>query len=173
MSESIEDVIAAVDAGRAVGIEIHNSSGSVTLNSPSTYCDSGYVSSPPSPSIEPGETDTSVFVKKPHTACGSVGVLSYNICDKGLRFVLMFSNPYDYNLYSSEFALYMYETSENKPADYDLYNQMYSLLKPADNFQKSAVGKSSQAIRIIHSGIEISATMSNDYKAVIKVKIEN
>uniref|UniRef100_H3AM30 Uncharacterized protein n=2 Tax=Latimeria chalumnae TaxID=7897 RepID=H3AM30_LATCH len=171
MSQNIEEMIAAVDAGRAVGIEIHNSSEPVTLNSPSTYCYSGYIQLPPSPTIEPGEKHTCVFIKKSYSACGSVGVLIYNICDRGLRFVLMFSNPYDYNLYSPEFALYMYVTDKKIPADYNLYHEMYYSLKPADDFQKCDVGKSSHTLHITHSGIKISATMSNDYKAVIKVKI--
>lgn len=165
MSTSVDEVLQNIDTSRCVGVEIHNKSMRYILTEPVTYSYSGRVSNPPPPTIDRGEKGVCVFIKTPYTACGTVGVLTYKFGNTQIS--LLVSNPYDYAKYSIEYALYVPDylvaTDEN------LYNQMYNELPESPSFTKTALGKGNAALTITKGGIFVSATMSNEKKAILKI----
>ncbi|XP_059827356.1 hydra actinoporin-like toxin 7 [Hypanus sabinus] len=169
MSNSIEEIMQTVDSTRCVGIEISNKSRCNILTEPATYNYSGRVHSPPPPTIDWGQKGVCIFIKTPHTACGAVGVLSYNFGNSQIS--LMVSNPYDYSSYSIEYALYVHDQTTS--TDYNLYNKMYNELTESDYFTKASLGKCNSCQIISKKGIYVSATMSNEQKAILKIDIRD
>ncbi|XP_078276541.1 uncharacterized protein LOC144605300 [Rhinoraja longicauda] len=169
MPISIEEVMVNIDSNRCVGVEISNKSMHYTLTEPVTYSYSGRVSDPPPPSIDRGEKGVCVFIKTPSTVYGAVGVLTYKFGDTQIS--LLISNPFDYNQYSIEYALYVpdyiIETND------DLYNKMYYKLMESPSFTKTALGKGNASLNITKGGILVSATMSNEWKAILKIDIRD
>ncbi|KAM4703088.1 DELTA-actitoxin-Ucs1a-like [Rhinophrynus dorsalis] len=169
MQKSIAELLNQVDSTRCVGIEISNKSESVTLSSPSTFCGSGYVCCPPAPTISPGTVENCVFVKTPHAARGSVGVLKYHLSNER-TIVIMFSNPYDYNLYYTTFGIWI--TDSQCIANSDLFNDLYYYKQECDSFKRIEVKRETNALEIKKENLCVSATMSNDHKAILKVDIK-
>uniref|UniRef100_A0A4W6ELC0 Actinoporin-like protein n=1 Tax=Lates calcarifer TaxID=8187 RepID=A0A4W6ELC0_LATCA len=69
-----------------------------------------------------------LFIQTPHTAQGAVGVFTYDLLNKSTndsteKMAVMFSVPYDFNLYSNWFAAGIFVKS--RECNYDLYHQMY------------------------------------------------
>ncbi|KAL7873629.1 hypothetical protein AOLI_G00127000 [Acnodon oligacanthus] len=71
-----------------------------TLTIPRSHNISGYCHHLPQPTIEKMKEEESLFSKTPYTACGSIGVLTYQIHKEGSNpageLAIMFSVPYDY-----------------------------------------------------------------------------
>uniref|UniRef100_UPI00398F44BD uncharacterized protein n=1 Tax=Pristiophorus japonicus TaxID=55135 RepID=UPI00398F44BD len=132
-----------------------------------TYSYSGRVHSPPPPTIGQGEKGVCVFIKTPYTACGTVGLLSYKCCNSQIS--LLVSNPYDYSKYSIEYALFTPDTPI--PTDDKLYNKMYTELQESPSFTKKSLGKGNPSLNITKGHLFISATMSNEKKAILKIDI--
>ncbi|XP_036450144.1 DELTA-stichotoxin-Hcr4a-like [Colossoma macropomum] len=124
---SVEQISRSIDTWRNVTIEITNYSNTFTLTNPRSYTYSGYCYHPPQPTIAKRTKEACSFSKTPHTACGSVGVLTYQILNNETKHVaelaIMFSVPFDYNQYENMFALGIYEP--NISCDKNLYNKMY------------------------------------------------
>ncbi|XP_067863902.1 hydra actinoporin-like toxin 7 [Heptranchias perlo] len=169
MSKSIEEIMESVDSSRCVGIEISNKSMNYILTEPATYSYSGRVQSPPPPTIDRGQKGVCVFIKTPYTACGTVGVLSYKFSNAQVS--LLVSNPYDYSKYSIEYALFA--PDRPIPTDRALYNKMYIEQTESASFTKTALGKGNSSLNIRKGGMFISATMSNEQKAILKIDIRD
>ncbi|XP_078402898.1 uncharacterized protein LOC144683594 [Cetorhinus maximus] len=169
MSKSIESVMETVDSSRCVGIEISNKSMNYILTEPVTYSYSGRVQNPPPPTIETGENGVCVFIKTPYTACGTVGVLSYKFSNTQIS--LLVSNPYDYSKYSIEYALYV--PDRPIPTDNALYIKMYNELTESSCFTKTSLGKGNPSLNIRKGNLVVSATMSNEKKAILKIDIRD
>ncbi|KAM4650433.1 uncharacterized protein O3C94_013201 [Discoglossus pictus] len=169
MQKSIAEVLVQVKAGRCVGIEIFNKTNSITLSSPSTFCESGYVFCPPTPTISPGSMESCVFVKTPNTACGSVGVLVYHFSTSSLA--IMFSNPFDYNLHNTTFAIWI--NNEICYANSQIFNDLYYNKPLSSSFQRIQLKSETQTLKVSNDNLVVSATMSNDYKAILKVEIRD
>ncbi|KAI4886182.1 hypothetical protein NFI96_029512, partial [Prochilodus magdalenae] len=122
---------------------------------------------PPQPTINRRTKEACSFSKTPHTARGSVGVLTYQILRNGTynvgELAIMFSVPYDYNLYENTFALGIYQP--NISCDDDLFNKMYYSCGPFTR------GKGSGSV-IEYSGEQalVRGTMSAFGQSVIKVE---
>ncbi|XP_039365682.1 DELTA-actitoxin-Aeq1c-like [Mauremys reevesii] len=170
---SIEDLVDKVDVYRCVGIQITNNTRGDTLENPRTYCFSGWVKNEPVPQISPGSSESCVFVKTSGTACGSVGVLSYE--SDTFTLAIMFSSPYDHVQYRNEFALEVFPGRKHFDSMERLYQYMYSYDPPyiCESFQKMMLtdGKDGE-LEVTNEKIQVKATMSNQYKSIIKVQIE-
>ncbi|KAM9113654.1 DELTA-thalatoxin-Avl1a-like isoform 1-T3 [Pangshura tecta] len=173
MDESIEKLVDDVAVYRCVGIQITNNTRGVTLGNPRTYCFSGWVKKEPMPQITPSSSESCVFVKTSGTACGSVGVLSYE--SDAFTLAILFSNPYDRNLYSSEFAIQILTGRKHFNNMEHLYHYMYNHDPPysCKSFQKKMLtdGKDGE-LEVTNEKIQVKATMSNQYKSIIKVQIK-
>ncbi|KAK1152327.1 DELTA-thalatoxin-Avl1a-like [Acipenser oxyrinchus oxyrinchus] len=165
MNVTIEKLVEETNASRCVGIEITNKSTKIILEHPQTYCFSGSRKNLPLPSIHPGERVVSIFVKTQGAPRGSVGILSYKFNNK--RFFLYFSNPFDYVLYTNEFALHI--ADESVQTDEDLYKVLaFGSLDPL--YKKKSVQSDDSSLKLKGEGVQIVATMSASSKPVIKLQ---
>ena len=86
------------------------------------------------------------------TATGAVGVLSYYIPHLNKTLAVLFSVPFDYNLYDNWWNVKLY--SGDKEASYDMYYEMYH---NADPFQ----GDDGWKERDLGSGLKVKGSMAS------------
>ena len=74
------------------------------------------------------------------TATGSVGVLTYYMKDVNKTLAVLFSVPFDYNLYSNWWDVKVYPG--RKKADYDMYKELYygDPFKGDDGWHSKVIG---------------------------------
>nr|XP_055049288.1 uncharacterized protein LOC129434378 isoform X1 [Misgurnus anguillicaudatus]XP_055049289.1 uncharacterized protein LOC129434378 isoform X1 [Misgurnus anguillicaudatus] len=167
-----ESVSAFLDTNRNCTIQIANMSEVYSLNNAKVYTYSGYCCDPPQPTISSNKIDVCAFTKTANTACGAVGVLTYDLfhtknqeCTE--RMAIMFSVPYDYNLYSNYFGIGGFKMDHE--CNEALYNHMY--YGNDSNFIRAIADVA--GITYKTSRVEIRATMSNVGKAIIKLEIHD
>ncbi|KAL3065176.1 hypothetical protein OYC64_015371 [Pagothenia borchgrevinki] len=179
---SIGSVAAAVAIGEAIAgalpthrqcdIKIVNECTTYTLCNPRTYTSSGSCATPLPPTVAPLKSGNAVFKKTPHAATGTVGVFTYDLLNNRTnrtaeKIAVMFSVPYDFNLYSNWYAVGVFNKS--KECDYDLYCEMYY------NTDITFVrGKASGNNVLTCNGkqVTIMATMSDGFQTVMKVRVK-
>ncbi|XP_008435409.1 DELTA-stichotoxin-Hmg2b-like [Poecilia reticulata] len=171
MSESAEAVAAALKSRRNVTIEITNLSNQYCLINPKVFLDSGNVHSPPQPTVRPQKTEVCNFSKDTGKATGAVGVLTYELFGRSANsakeiIAIMFSVPYDYNMYKNWVAVGIYNVG--KECNESLYKEMYY-----NKEQKGFVRQESNGCGINFEGsnVNIKATMSPMGRAIMKVEI--
>ena len=142
---------------------------------PRNYCFSGYSSTPPSPRIPPGATESCRFTNTTHHFRGCVGVLVYEA--DTFTLAILFSNPFDYNLYSMELALEISLHKAHLGNLEDIYTRMYNGTAASacegTMYQRIKLGQCQEAITVATGHVKATATMSNAAKSVIKVVVEN
>uniref|UniRef100_A0A668S351 Uncharacterized protein n=1 Tax=Oreochromis aureus TaxID=47969 RepID=A0A668S351_OREAU len=129
---------------------------------------SGSCSSPLPPTLSPYENGNALFTKKPHTACGSVTVFTYDLQHVSTlqfngRVAVMFSVPYDFNFYSNWYAVGVFDM--DKACDQHLYDEMYN--KSEQKFVRGKAKGPSLTYRGAY--ITVRATMSDTYQPILKV----
>ncbi|XP_044037706.1 uncharacterized protein LOC122869124 [Siniperca chuatsi] len=154
---------------RQCTIELENKCSAYTLCNPSWSIVSGSCAKALPPTLGPSESGSSLFIKTPHRARGSVGVLTYDLqiesteeCDG--KMAVMFSVPYDFNLYSNWYAVGLFD--ENKVCDYSLYEEMYY------NTENGFVRGQAKDGGLTYKGeaVTIRATMSDSCTPVINIQ---
>uniref|UniRef100_A0A672FH97 Uncharacterized protein n=1 Tax=Salarias fasciatus TaxID=181472 RepID=A0A672FH97_SALFA len=132
------------------------------------YVYSGSCASPFPPTVPSNALGSALFIKTPHTACGSVGVVTYDLLhddddQPSEKIAVMFSNPYDFNLFSNWYAVGIFDKS--KQCDYDLYSEMY--YGSSESFIRGQAGGEV----LSHTGqrVSILATMSDANQPIVKV----
>ncbi|XDV17129.1 hypothetical protein PO909_016542 [Leuciscus waleckii] len=156
---------------RHVTIVITNLTDNYCLINPKVHLVSGQTFNPPQPTVRPLETEVCTFCKTSGTARGSVGVLTYDLFEQKRKdyietLAIMFSVPYDYNLYSNWFAVGIYPKERN--CDRCLYKEMYY-----QENQQGFVREEGNGSGITFEGkcLDIRATMSPLGRAIIKVEV--
>ncbi|XP_006639167.2 DELTA-actitoxin-Ucs1a-like [Lepisosteus oculatus] len=165
----IEELSRALNSDRNAAIEICNHMEKYHLTNPRTYSFSGDVCDPPHPTVKNDQKAMCSFSKQVGTATGCVGILMYDITSGSQvlhRLAIMFSVPFDYNLYENWFALGIFP--KDQACDHDLYNLMY--YKEAKSFTR---GKAAGGNMLKHgeSQIEVKGTMSNKGSAILKIEM--
>ncbi|KAL7873630.1 hypothetical protein AOLI_G00127010 [Acnodon oligacanthus] len=115
-----DQISRGIKTSRNVTIQI------TTLANPRTYTLSGCCHHPPQPTIAQKTQEICSFSKISYTARGAVGILTYQILQNEQHvgeLAIMFSVPFDYNLYKNWFALGIFEA--DIPCDYNLFKRMY------------------------------------------------
>ncbi|XP_065133508.1 tereporin-Ca1-like [Paramisgurnus dabryanus] len=168
-----ESVSATLTTSRSCTIQITNKTKEYNLINPQVYTVSGYCCHPPQPTISSTNTEVCSFTKIQNTACGAVGVLTYDlyhaetrVCSD--RMAILFSVPYDYILYSNILGVGVFEIT--RACDKALYSYMYEGkdLRRFARAKAKASGVTYKAPRV-----ELRATMSNVCKAIMKVEIHD
>ena len=96
------------------------------------------------------------------TATGAVGVLAFKVkSDKPLTLAVLFSVPFDYNLYYNWWNVKIYEGVRR--ADYDMYYEMYN----GDPFK----GDNGWHERDLGHGLRVKGNMNSSEKATLQVHI--
>ncbi|XP_030622884.1 DELTA-sagatoxin-Srs1a-like [Chanos chanos] len=139
---------------------------------------SGYNSHPSSPTVDTNTTEICSFSKTAGAARGAVGVLTYELlkkrkhhsedlesCHCNEQVAIMFSVPYDYNLYDNWLAVGIFENA--RPCDETLFKLMY--YECGSTFTR-AKAKDCGAVYVGKS-VEIRASMSNAGRATLKVEV--
>lgn len=111
------------------------------------------------------------FVKDEDCPTGAVGVLTYDLFHAHItscseRLAVMFSVPYDYNLYENRLAVGVFEQS--RACDEKLYELMYDG-QACSNFVRSE--KSGSGLEYVALNVDLRATMSSIGKAIIKMEL--
>ncbi|XP_017260010.1 DELTA-thalatoxin-Avl1a-like [Kryptolebias marmoratus] len=160
----------SIPTHRQCKVEIQNKSSTCTLSEPLLHLFSGNCEAPLPPTLRPSETGTALFIKKPHTACGSVAVFTYNILQNSNnqirgKLAVMFSVPYDFNIYANWYAVGVFDM--HKLCDEDLYKEMYY------GSQRGFVRGKAKGPSLTHRAghATIRATMSDSYQPVLKVEV--
>ncbi|KAK7940582.1 hypothetical protein WMY93_003908 [Mugilogobius chulae] len=171
MPEKAEQVSATLTTNRNCTIEITNVSAHFCLINPRVYMESGFSHHPPQPTVRTTKTEVCSFTKDDNTATGSVGLLTYDLfhmkgrtCSE--RMAIMFSVPYDRNLYKNKLAIGLFE--HTRECDRNLYTLMYEG-KDMSNFARCENDGSG----LVHQGpyVDVRATMSTVGKAILKVEL--
>ncbi|XP_015241421.1 PREDICTED: DELTA-stichotoxin-Hcr4a-like [Cyprinodon variegatus] len=173
MTESAEAVAGDVTSKRSVTIEISNITNNYCLISPKAYLDNGEVFNPPQPTVRPLKTEVCTFTKSRGKATGSVGVLTYDLFERSQNdyietLAIMFSVPWDYNLYKNWFAVGIYKKGRN--CDEALFKEMYYEKKQLEHgFVRGEANGS--GINYIGNFLDIKATMCPMGNSIMKVEI--
>ncbi|XP_071781871.1 uncharacterized protein LOC139932079 [Centroberyx gerrardi] len=176
MPETAEAVSATLTTNRNCTIEMTNVSSNYCLINPKVYMAKGFSQHPPQPTIRTTNTEVCSFTKDDNTATGAVGVLTYDlfhmqsrVCSE--RVAIMFSVPFDHNLYKNRLAVGVFELSRD--CDKHLYDQMYDG-KDLSKFTRSGTngcGTNGSGLEYKATYVELRATMSDIGKAIVKVEL--
>lgn len=171
MPETAEAVSATLSTNRNCTVEISNLSSNYCLINPKVYMSSGFSHHPPQPTVRPTMTEVCSFIKDDNTATGSVGLLTYDlfhmqsrVCSD--RIAIMFSVPFDRNVYKNHLAVGIMEQSN--ACDKNLYQQMYDG-KDLSKFTRS--DKCGSGIMYRGTYTDIRATMSSIGRAIVKAEL--
>lgn len=109
------------------------------------------------------------FTKTKGAACGAVGVLTYEIRkhkdqDWAGDLLIMFSVPYDYNLYENWFALGV--SREHVSCDEQLFHRMYY-----DSGPFTRATSTGSEIRFSEKHVYVKGTMSPAGRSIMKVEL--
>lgn len=171
MSESAEALAANLKSRRNVTIEITNLTNNYCLIDPQVFLDSGNCHSPPQPTVRPQKTEVCNFSKTSAKASGAVGVLTYDLFERHSNtaketIAIMFSVPYDHNLYKNWFAVGIY--NHGKEVNEALFKEMYYNKEQAGFVRQECNGSG-----LTYEGkcLDIKATMSPMGRAIMKVEL--
>ncbi|MEQ2305220.1 hypothetical protein AMECASPLE_035518 [Ameca splendens] len=137
------------------------------------YLDNGEVFNPPQPTVRPLKTEVCAFTRSSGKATGSIGVLTYDLFERSKNdyietLAIMFSVPWDYNLYKNWFAVGIYKKGHN--CDKDLFKEMYYEKKELEyGFVRGEANGS--RINYVGNYLDIKATMCPMNNAIMKVEI--
>lgn len=138
---------------------------------PRVYMSSGFSQHPPQPTVRSARTEVCSFTKDDNTATGAVGLLTYDlfhmqsrVCSE--RVAIMFSVPFDHNLYKNRLAVGVVEQS--RACDKQLYQQLYDG-KDLSNCCRSDANGTGLNYRATY--VDLRATMSSIGKAIVKVEL--
>ncbi|KAF1373508.1 hypothetical protein PFLUV_G00239610 [Perca fluviatilis] len=171
MSESAEEVAANLKSRRNVTIEITNLTNNYCLIEPRVFLESGCCVSPPQPTVRPLKTEVCNFSKTSAKATGAVGVLTYDLFERNSnsakeKIAIMFSVPYDYNVYKNWMALGIYNV--DKECNEALYKEMYYSKEQTGFVRQEARGS---GLTFEGKTLDIKATMSPMGKAMLKLEV--
>lgn len=133
---------------------------------------SGYCKHPPQPTIRTSLSQVCSFEKEDLTPTGAVGLLTYDLFHKqsrvrSQRMAIMFSVPYDRNLYKNRLAVGLFE--QTVACDESLYKKMYEEKEGKESSFKR-LENSSNGIKYV-GFVDVRATMSTTGKAIVKVDV--
>ncbi|XP_025973426.2 uncharacterized protein LOC112993758 [Dromaius novaehollandiae] len=165
----LEEILLNVPQSRSVGIEITNKT-RVTLRGPRYFCQSGQILTPPSPSISPQSRETCVFVKKQLSPWGVSGLLVYE--SDLFSFAVMFNNPMHNTISPQQYAVEIYTTTAICGSLESLYKSMHSDRPQSCTYRKELLDRNASSIVVSSGSFQISATMSNHDKAILKLLLE-
>lgn len=136
------------------------------------FTESGQCEVPLPPVLGPCSTASALFNKTTGAATGAVGVFTYDLFNAAVNdyshvVAVMYSVPYDRNLYSNWFAVGIFARGNN--CDYDLYDIMYN--GSENNFVRAQADGS--CISYQGDFVTVSASMSDSGEAVLKVNVSD
>ncbi|XP_032060998.1 uncharacterized protein LOC116500190 isoform X2 [Aythya fuligula] len=173
LQSDLESLMGNIEVCRSVGVEIINNTKKVTLEDFRSYCFSGKIRTVHPFEIGPQSVGRCIFAKTPYSLRGSVGVL---VCKaSSFSLAIMFSNPFDYVLYSIEFALELFKTENHMGNLHAVFSNMMES-KPycrSTLFQRAQLASDHETLEVSLGNIRVRAKMSNSAKAILKVQVDD
>ncbi|KAE8283875.1 DELTA-sagatoxin-Srs1a [Larimichthys crocea] len=171
MPETAESHAVALTTNRNCVMEITNVSSVYCLVNPKVHMESGFVFSPPQPTVRTTKTEVCSFTKDDNTASGAVGVLTYELFDMRKRhcnelIAVMFSVPFDYNFYKNWLGVGIFEHTH--ACDDKLYDLMYKG-KDFTNFVRHEADGS--GVKYQGRAVDVRACMSDEGRAIVKLEV--
>uniref|UniRef100_A0A3P8TW63 Uncharacterized protein n=2 Tax=Amphiprion percula TaxID=161767 RepID=A0A3P8TW63_AMPPE len=162
-----------ISTHRQCSFTITNTSSQYTLSEPSHYAFSGGCAEPLPPLLPPYSSGNAKFVKTANSPRGAVGVFTYTLHNQYTKrttgkMAVMFSVPYDYNLYENWYGLGIFD--KGTECNENLFDLMY------DNTIVStfSTGKASgPSLTYKKDQVTITASMLDQAKSVIKVLVKD
>lgn len=137
------------------------------------YLENGESYNPPQPTVRNLMTECCTFTKSGSSATGAIGVLTYDLHERSRStaiesLAMMFSVPWDYNLYKNWFAVGVYK--QDRACDGSLYKEMYYEKKQKEHgfVREEATGS---GINYVGSYVDLKATMNPLENAIMKVEV--
>lgn len=136
--------------------------------------ESGNCHSPPQPIVRPLKTEVCNFTKTSGSTKGAVGVLTYNIIREGCgdskeMLAIIFSVPFDYNIYKNWVAVGIYDQPPNnqEKSTKKLYEEMY--YKNQTSFTRAEAN----GCCIVYKGkvLDVMCTISPTGRSIMKVEL--
>ncbi|CAL8298059.1 unnamed protein product [Merluccius merluccius] len=157
---------------RTCTVEINNSCGFYALSDPGLFMVSGFCNEPLPPGINKRSQASGGFTKPMGTATGAVGVFTYDLAhhqtkDYNAVLAVMFSVPFDYNLYSNWCAAGIF--FRGIECDYNLFDLLYNGEEFSFVRAKGGAGPRTYKGEVV----EVSVRMSASSRAVLLVDIED
>uniref|UniRef100_A0A668T774 DELTA-sagatoxin-Srs1a n=1 Tax=Oreochromis aureus TaxID=47969 RepID=A0A668T774_OREAU len=136
------------------------------------FNESGECEVPLPPMVGPCSEASALFNKVTGSATGAVGVFTYDLFNPDMNdyshiMAVMFSVPYDRNLYSNWFAVGIFDKGTD--CDYNLYDIMYN------GSENSFVRAKADGSCISYEGdyIIVSASMSDSGEGILRVDVND
>ncbi|KAL6478456.1 hypothetical protein MHYP_G00142910 [Metynnis hypsauchen] len=169
LNTTIEEISKQIKTDRNIAIQLSNYSHRYILTNPRVFTSSGYSHNPPQPTVQRRTMEACSFTKTAGTACGAVGVLTYEIfkhdCGEWAGdLVIMFSVPYDYNLYENWFALGIFK--ERSCCNEQLFHQLYY-----ENGPFTRAKSTGSEIKFFGKHVYVKGTMSPASRSIMKVEL--
>lgn len=132
---------------------------------------SGFVCSLPQPTRRGNKVEVCSFTKDDNTAYGAVGVMTDELFDAHTRectdlLVIMFSVPYDKNIYENWQAVGLFE--KTRACDKELFDHMY---KDEDEQHFKRAKGDGNGLMHKDKGISVRSCMSSEGRAIIKLEL--
>ncbi|CAL8361417.1 unnamed protein product [Gadus morhua 'NCC'] len=155
---------------REITIDIENATQAYCLINPRFHLTRGGCLKTLPIELYPATRDGAVFAKKMSTATGCSGVFTYDLSLNGAysakKMAVMFSVPFDFNIYDNYLAVGVFDN--NKLCDEQLFNEMYNL-----NSLEFEKGKAADGIlRYEYSNVVIMASMSDSFVPFLRLKVK-
>lgn len=120
--------------------------------------------------LSQSEEGSAIFAKIAGTACGAVGVFTYNLWKKDTEqedkiIAIMFHVPFDYNLFSNWYAMGIFDLETN--CDARLYQMMY--YNENERFLRFQANTKSETFR--KDDVAIKCKMTNCCEPTLMIKI--
>ncbi|XP_022603759.1 bryoporin-like [Seriola dumerili] len=167
----VSEVAGVLPTHRQCSIQITNKCSNYTLSFPSLHMNSGWCVEMLPPTIDPSSVGKGLFSKTADTARGAVGIFTYDVLNKSTKestekIAVMFSVPYDFNLFSNWFAVGIFD--KETQCDHDLYHNMY-------NNQENTFARKKGGCCLSYKSdqITILATMSDSFQPDMKVEVSD
>ncbi|XP_036449957.1 uncharacterized protein LOC118824113 isoform X2 [Colossoma macropomum] len=167
LNTTIQKMSKQINTEKNVTIQLSNYSHKYILTNPRVFTSSGYSHNPPQPTIQRRTMEACSFTKTAGTACGAVGVLTYEIfkhdCGEWAGdLVIMFSVPYD--LCENWFALGIFK--ERVCCNEQLFHQLYYANGPFTRAKSTG-----SEIKFIGRQVYVKGTMSPAGRSIMYVEL--
>merc|ERR1712227_40864 len=125
MNQALDQVLKHTDLmhDRGCAIATANTGKGTVLENPRFWLRSGMSYAHMPPELKYGQSGLKLFVKKDWQATGTVGIVTYDIAGTDHKVAILWSVPFDWNLYDCWFNVKIYP--KTYPTGDHMYEQMY------------------------------------------------
>lgn len=148
-----------INLDREIAIAISNFTSDNKLKDPKYYIESGKIVDA-ALTVDTGKAEFVSASKTSGAATGSVAVITYQISHTSYRLAILWSVPFDYNLYENVFNFKIVDAGT--ATDVNLYNDMYN----------GAAKATDGAYKVTDKGFKVKGTMGTGGQATLNISFK-